>query len=305
MTLEGIDPQKIGYHYKPVPPELTEKSGDTVPDPVGRVRTGLRKWVVDHISDDPEDFEWRYWRNIDYEHLRWVFSEEEIVKLWMSDFIMSKAGEYIEKNDFLVWKVSNSHHRYGWAGKDYNLLCRHLDGLRALQAPEGFEIRLTYSTAFNPVGRAYHCSRYLFIDGTFALLFYYKGEHVLTCGFAAMEEGIALTQVQLREKKGNRWLFKIPGSLVDTCLGILARAFPSDPLWIIDGESAVKGIRTSYGKEPCTMTAEDEKRIIALYNQPLVGYSRTSETLQLYQGRVAVKLARASEIEKKDETVST
>src|SRR3546814_1923886 len=49
------------------------------------------------------------------------------------------------------------------------------------------------------------------LDGVFAYLVQYKGEHVMTLGFSLINDRqILLQQVQLKNRTGNRWLFRFP-----------------------------------------------------------------------------------------------
>lgn len=97
----------------------------------------------------------------------------------------------------------------------------------------------------------------------------------MTVGFAMCDQGLMVSQVQLRHKKGNRFLYHLPGHYLDVALEILADAFPDDPMYLVSGESAPVAVRRSYSKDnPCRMTPEDEARITALYNRELRDYTR-------------------------------
>lgn len=126
---------------------------------------------------------------------------------------------------------------------------------------------------------------------------------MLTVGFAPARRGILVAQVQLRNKKGNRFLYKLDQHYLNLALDILARAFVGQDLWLIDGVSAVKAVKRSYGTSPCSMTADDEARIQALYDRPLAAYDcvpladddpyRTEGSKGLrVQGREYVRLVR-------------
>jgi hypothetical protein len=103
--------------------------------------------------------------------------------------------------------------------------------------------------------------------------------------------GILVAQAQLRKKKGNRFLYKLPTHYLDISLDILARAFPEDALWLITGESSVEATIRNYGKQPCPLRAskEAQDRITALYNRPLNAFERRSETIK-QDGRTFVRL---------------
>lgn len=90
--------------------------------------------------------------------------------------------------------------------------------------------------------------------------------------FANGEVGVV--QIQLRQKKGNRFLYQLGAHYVDFALDILARAFGEDKLHIVDGKSAVAGVRASYGQSPCAIDEEAEARIAGIYDRPLERFTR-------------------------------
>lgn len=196
-----------------------------------------------------------------------VFSFGECVRIWFDSFICCPLGDYMDKNHELLRKVKSSHWRYGYYS-DYSIIVRHLMALQALKIDlPDFEFRLTWSSYYNEFGPAIHCTRTegtrdLFLDATFGLLLYYKGKHVLTIGFALTERGLLVAQVQLREKHGNRFLYKLGMGYLDLALDILSKGFPGESLYLIDGKCAPVAVRKSYGSEPCAMTPETERRKI-------------------------------------------
>jgi hypothetical protein len=118
----------------------------------------------------------------------------------------------------------------------------------------------------------------LWIDNDLAALVHVGGRHVLTVGFGLGASACYVSQVQLREPRGNRWLYRVPGHYLDVALDMLAAAFHGYDLWLVDGGSAAAAVRRSYGKGPCTMTAETEARIVALYDRQLAAFDRTATT---------------------------
>jgi hypothetical protein len=118
------------------------------------------------------------------------------------------------------------------------------------------------------------------------------GRHVLTVGFVPMHKGVLVAQLQLRQKKGNRFLYHLPQHYADLALDILYRAF-GDQLWLVTGESAVTATRKAYGQEECKVYGETADRIQALYDRPLASFDRVSgETIGMYEHRTYVRLAR-------------
>mgnify|MGYP003393907094 CR=1 FL=1 len=220
-----------------------------------------------------------------------VFTFSEQMYLYVSGILASPLGDHIEKSHFLLWKIHNSHWRYGMT-ESYDLTLRHLRGLQSLCVDlPGFDLRLTWSTFFNPTGTSAHIRgvekhENLYLDGPFGLLVYYKGQHVMTIGFALSSYGVLVSQVQLRAKTGNRFLFKLPEDYLEWALRIVARAFPEDQLWLPTGASVTQAVRKSYGSTPCSLTPEIEERIQKFYNRPLRGYARTRSPKPVtYYGR--------------------
>lgn len=299
--MDGIRPSDIPYRLTRVSLGYAQKAGDTVRSPEARFRVVASDWIAYEYGHDDmlgDSFSWLdHWRRAPYELLAQAFSFEELVRLWSNSVVQSDLADHIEKKEPLLWKLSNSHWQYG-CSRNYNLLVNHMNALRRLDLglPD-FEVRLTHTRSINTHGTAEHVQK-LYLDASFAMLVYFRGQHVLTVGFAPAREGVLVAQIQLRQKKGNRFLYKFGGHYVDIALGALHRAF-GDTLWLVDGKSATTAIRRSYGKEPCTMTPEDEVRIETLYNGPLAGFTRarrkvTCETRTYVRLKaVAVKKAAA------------
>lgn len=290
----GIDPATIPYTVDPVPAEFSENPHKLVENPEARVRAAAQKHIFDRFGygyfseSDQDDFTWeRDWYRLSRDILRKAFSEQELYRLWAGSSILSQLGRAIEEQDPLLWKVENCLWQYGFT-RELNRISSCLEGLKRLHLDlPDFELRVTHTYHTNTHGWAEHHEkgRDLYLDAAFGLLFFYKGQHVLTCGFALTREGIAVAQIQLREKKGNRFLYKFPKHYVDFVLDLLGEAFGRECLWLVDGRSAVDNIRRSYGKNPCSMTSEDETRIMALYDRDLQGYVRTGVT-NIRQGRI-------------------
>jgi hypothetical protein len=273
----GIDPKDIKYDLSPVAEELTKDPGPTVPDQEKRFRAAFPEWIEERYGNDyggPDYFVWsECWRRVPYELLAQVFTFEELVKMWVSECIESDCGRYFERHEPLLWKIKNSLWQYG-CEQGYNKLVAAIKGLKKISTDlPDFDVRITHTRTINTHGSALHDVN-LYLDGSFALLLYYKGAHVLTVGFSIARDGILVAQTQLRQKKGNRFLYKLPFHYLEIALAMLYRAF-GDTLWLVTGESAVAAIRKAYGPNtPCTMTDEDAERIKALYDRPLEFFCR-------------------------------
>lgn len=296
--MEAVDPYRDPEPIIPaqIPYRLTEIPEGASRDPAKTFLTDAEErfrrhpdgaaWIAEHFEEDEQLYRFRWdqhWSRIDYPLLAKVFTFDELLYLWVSAFTMTELGTHIEKQEPLLWKVQNALWQYG-AERGFNAIARTMNGLRRVSIDlPGFEVKLATTYSINTHGRCWHDvgKKGLYLDGAFALLLYYRGKHVLTVGFSPSREGILVAQVQLREKKGNRFLFQLDRHYLDIALDILARAFHDQDLWLVDGSSAVKAIRRSYPPSiPCTMTSDDEVRIKALYNRPLERFRRTRRTYE-------------------------
>lgn len=224
-----------------------------------------------------------------------VFTQDELHRLAWGNCIQSEVGEYFyrgaepykyEHTDppaFVIWKIRNAMWHWGWVD-DYNVFVDAYEGIRRWTFHPDFEIRLDHTRGCNERGTAQHLLKVydvksekepVYLDGAFGFLVYYKGEHVLTIGFSPSRHGILLTQVQMRQKKGNRWLYRLHKNYLDYVIDRFMDAFPTTPICLADGSSAVAAIRNFYGQHKDVFDAKGAgTRIQAFYDQPLAGYAR-------------------------------
>lgn len=289
-----IDPSTIRYDFGHVPSDdlFSEASRRPVPDAEERLRADplCSEYVRVCYGDDhgSDDFRWdQHWRSIPVHLLSRILSFEECVRIQFFSHIRSDLEEFIRQNHFLVWKASNVLWHYGGDVR-FNRMADVLRRLRRLSFP-GMEVGLGHSSYFNEYGPCVQ-DRKVYLDGAMGLFVYHRGEHVLMVGFSPGGAGTYVAQVQLRKKRGNRFLYKLGRHCLDACLDALHEAF-GDELWLVRGGSATEAIRRSYGKVECRMTPDDEARIRALYDMPLERFVRTGEEAQM-QGRTFVRLAR-------------
>lgn len=270
--MTGIDPRTIPQHLRVVDDQHKEHVAETIPNKEKRFFKGARAWILDRL-DTPRWEAWR-WANLDV--LSQVFTLEEQYKLWFDSAIASEVEKHLYDSNDLYWKVQNCLWQYG-CGRDYNRMVRCYDGLTrlAFDAPD-FDVRIVHTRGSNTAAWSWQI-RDLYIDAPFGLVISYKGEHVLTVGFAFAADGILIAQVQLRKKKGNRFLYKLPKPYLDLAIDLIAAAYPDEPLWLIEGASAASAVKQSYPEdERDKITPEVEARIASFYNQPLREYVRTS-----------------------------
>lgn len=258
----------------------------------GRLRANpaAAAWIAENYGEH-----WNGdWFHVPIEVMQQAFTTEELLRLWCGSVIMSGVSEWVDEAHPFLRKIAYAHWHYS-SGRDWNLLVEHLAAFRRLRVDiPGFELRLSWTRTINTAAWAEHLRDVcpLYLDASFGLLLCFQGKHVLTVGFAPCDYGIMVAQVQLREKKGNRFLYQLPGHYLDFTLGLLASAF-RDPLWLVTGASATEAIRRSYGAQASSMTPEDEARIIEFYDRPLAKFARTEEARRC-EGRTFVRLAPAS-----------
>jgi hypothetical protein len=268
-------PGDLGYVFDPEATPVKDPSGRLSSDPK------FQEWLADMGYTKPFNWE-EYGHRVPMDLLERVFTFQEMVQLWCEQFISGDLDDFLHERHPFIAKVHNSEWRFG-AGKDYEVLARHLQGLMALCTKEpGFEIRLTWTRGCNEQGWSVHLWD-LYLDAPIGILLYHKGEHILTVGVAPSKHGVFVSQVQLRKAHKNRWLYHIRTPYLDWVLQRLAEAFTQDPLWLVTGETAVMAVRKAYGSAPCGMTSETEKRLVAFYNQSLGNFTRTLvEDMQYY-----------------------
>jgi len=104
---------------------------------------------------------------------------------------------------------------------------------------------------------------------------------------------VLVQQIQLKAKKGNRWLYKLPAGLFDHVLGRFAATFPGRDLWLTEGASLARRIWCNYDKatRDTQFPASEQERVSRWYDQPLMGYERAGETKN-FHGLALVRLAR-------------
>src|SRR4029077_16762645 len=155
-----------------------------------------------------------------------------------------------------------------------------------------FAVRITHTRSINTAGWATDGrDNPIYLDASFGALVYYRGKHVMTIGFALSEYGILVAQVQLRQKRGNRFLYKLPTPYLDFALAMLQRAFPDDALYLVTGSSTTAAVRAAYGKHP-SPSPEVLDRVSRFYDQPLRDFARLGETVRCDSddGRVFARL---------------
>jgi hypothetical protein len=289
MAMIGIDPRSL------VPlGRVDGNPADSIPNAQARFRAVAADWIEDRYEADR--FVWEeHWHYAPYALLAQAFTREELIRLWHSSHVASKLDDYFQEHEELVWKVQHSLWRYGFTRSfDRFVACHNGLGRVVVDLPD-FDVRLTHTRFINTAAWAAHGranGSLIYLDASFGVLLYYKGVHAMTIGFALAAEGILVAQVQLRQKRGNRFLYKLPMPYLDFALDLLRRAFPDETLALVTGSSTTAAIRRAYGKKEDCLTPETAQRIERFYDQALRGYVRTGERVSgsSDDGRVFVPL---------------
>ena len=178
------------------------------------------------------------------------FSFDQLCKIRYSQFIqMDRTVEALfedERQYAIVHKIQNCMWRWGCGSGVWNEVVDAYDGIRNFSIPiADFEVRLDFTTGYNERGRSREARIYL--DGVFGFLVYYKGEHVMTLGFSVTKgRRLLIQQVQLAQRKGNRFLFRLPPNRVEFFVERFVAAFPRHKVFIVDGTDICKQNLGSY-----------------------------------------------------------
>lgn len=146
----------------------------------------------------------------------------------------------------LAMKIRSSMWRWGLRRAAWNEIVDAYDGMRSFDAGvPGLEVTLDHTTWLNPNGWSEHSRT--FLDGVFGFLLHWKGKHVMTIGFSISGgRRLLLQQVQLTERAGNRWLFKLPTGRLEFVIDRLRAAFPRHRIHVACGEDIVDRNLESY-----------------------------------------------------------
>lgn len=179
-----------------------------------------------------------------------LLTVDELCKVrFASRFMMDGSVEDAFKEDprlSIFRKIVSSMWRWGVGRGDWNEIVDVYEGIRKfdLGHPD-LEARLDHSTSFNECGYAEHSRT--FLDGVFGFLVHHKGRHVMTLGFSVMSgRRLLLQQVQLKDRKGNRWLFKLPRNYLEHVVDRFQASFPRHTLFLVDGRQITSKSLNSY-----------------------------------------------------------
>lgn len=188
-------------------------------------------------------------------HMFSDISFDELCKIHYSSIIMldnsvCKLFDGESHPHRLVWKIGNSMWRWGVGADVWNEVVESYNGIRAfsLDLRDDFELRLDFTTGPNPRGYSEFSRTYL--DGVFAFLVYFRGKHVMTIGFSITEgRRVLLQQVQLIQKKGNRFLYRFPDNYLEFVVECFKEHFPGFEVCVVDGNDIVDENLDGYTKQ--------------------------------------------------------
>lgn len=252
----------------------------------------IRHWYCYNEQDKlsfKEVFDWDKMKSSLNKEYFSEFNFDELAKVWYSSSVMLRISEIFRAScdgspapsHWLVGKIVSSMWRWGCDHEQWNDVVDFYDAIRRFDfgLPD-FDVVLDHTTWCNDRGWSEYSRTYL--DGALAYLIRYKGEHVLTLGFSVSgRKRVLVSQCQLKRKKGNRWLYKLPSNHLDYALARLAAAFPySDQfgLYLTDGVSIAKRTATNYTHEEERPGKEILMRIAKFYSQNLGNYIRRGRT---------------------------
>lgn len=172
-----------------------------------------------------------------------LLTKDELCKIRASSVLMmDESVEEAFRTDPLLSlhrKIASSMWRWGVGRGGWNETVDAFEGIRGFSfGHPDFEVTLDHTTGYNECGYSEHSRT--FLDGVFGYLVHHRGEHVMTLGFSLMKgRRLLLQQVQLKSRRGNRWLFKLPRNYLEHVIDRFAEAFPRHRIHLVDGADVV------------------------------------------------------------------
>jgi len=242
MAVEGIALGEYGPGmFRKVPVHLNRAPARAF-DLARRLGDGVVRWARERYGDDkPFDIavvSHRIPMDI-YEGL----SVDELCKIHHSTMMMmdSSVDEvFKEQPRYEIYrKITSSAWRWGTGRLKWNEVVDTYEGIRAFgMGHPDFEVTLDHTTWFNECGYSKYSRT--FLDGAFGYLVHYRGRHVMTIGFSVMaNRRLLIQQVQLKSRRGNRWLFKLPSNYLEHVIDRFRESFPRHRLFVVDGGDVI------------------------------------------------------------------
>lgn len=256
----GIDLAALPGALRKVPAHKAHKPVETIKDTDGKLGAHRRAILEDYF--DQFDF-MRDCYKLNLPALA-GFSFDELCKLKYSTiFCMHKSVvDLFEASPphELVRKIQNSMWRWSYSRGTWNEVVDAYEHIRSFAFSGGadFQIRLDHTTYHNQFGYSKYAR--IFVDGVFAFLAYYRGEHVMTIGFSLLSgKRLLIQQVQSAKARGNRYLFRLPRNRVEFVIGLFAQNFPGYRLFMVDGGMLAEKTLRDY-REGLRSARESAKR---------------------------------------------
>lgn len=225
-------------------------------------------------------FKWeRDWTRLDAEYFD-VLTLAEQVQLVHSAVTCSALDRHLSEipPTRLIDRVRSCLWQYGCCSSDWKLLRRTYIKLMTFDFGEpDFTTAIDYPWTWMGRGTGELYDRW--IDGGLAYVLHYKGKPVAILGFSMSSKGLLIQQAQACNKTGNRWMYRLPGRLLDVMVDKLQRHFKC-PIWIVDGVSQGQYLREVHTRET-KFPQEEEARIAAMYDAPIRGFRRTKNSIMM------------------------
>jgi len=202
----------------------------------------------------------------------------------------------------VFWKIRNSAWRFRMKEMEWKDMAAYYRFFQDFEFGD-FEVTLDMTTGCNTrsggaLTRKYHPYSETYIDGTFGLFIWHKGKHVLTISVSPTHAGLIINQVQLKEKKGNRWLYQLPRHYFDFAVECVYEAAEKHGIQVmlISGKHAAERVASGYEKVglPEGWHEEIAPRITRLYSQKLTNLRRKPGLMRFFDKNLVYRLERKS-----------
>lgn len=197
-------------------------------------------------------------RRLPAKALQQCFTFDQLCKIKFSQSIMMEScvEELFDRGSdahVVYRKVDNSMWRWGYGRAKWNDVVDAYNAIKDFSlCVDEFDVTLDFTTGYNE--RGYSRDARVFLDGVFGLLVHYRGRHVMTIGFSLMSERrVLIQQIQMVNRRKNRFLYKLPENYVEHVVDCFAKAFKDHTICMADGESYTERNLRDYCDQVMTM----------------------------------------------------
>lgn len=145
-------------------------------------------------------------------------------------------------------KIRLTSWHWGYKSANYNEICHAYNSLASFDIPlKDFSVEVDTSSSYNKKGYSQYTRT--FLDTELAYVIKHKGKHVLTIGFNIIldeEKTIHIRQIQCKENKGNRWMYKMPKHYVEYIIDRMFEAYQGYDIYFIKTSTVIKDISDAY-----------------------------------------------------------